>query len=183
MNNNEGFTLIELMIVVAIIGILSMIALPAYQDYTRKTYVSEGISLSSSARMAATEYFVSNGRWPKSNTEAGLAAANQITGQGVDGVALSDGKGKSSAIVVYYNQKVTGDNSYRHAPTDGTLTEVPEGNGTLAIVAINVDSGAIRWKCNKVNGKKSLVGSNGAGMLNVKWLPTNCRSDIPLPEV
>lgn len=85
--------------------------------------------------------------------------------------------------MIYYNQKVTGDNGYTKAPADANLTEVPGGKGTLAIVAVNVDSGAIRWKCNKVNGKKSLVGSNGAGMLNVKWLPANCRSDIPLPEV
>lgn len=182
MNNNEGFTLIELMIVVAIIGILSMMALPAYQDYTRRTFVSEGIALASGARMAATEFFSTNGKWPKSNAEAGLAPANQITGQAVDGVALSDGKGGSSAIVIYYNQKVTGDNAYTHAPSDPKLTEVPEHNGALSMVAINVKSGgSIRWKCNKINASRNPT-QKGSGQLQGKWLPANCRADLLIPE-
>lgn len=64
MRLEKGFTLIELMIVVAIIGILSMMALPAYQDYTRKTYVAEGLALSSTLRNAAVEYiqYIISGR-------------------------------------------------------------------------------------------------------------------------
>ncbi|MGL4674922.1 MAG: pilin [Wohlfahrtiimonas sp.] len=82
----SGFTLIELMIVVAIIGILSMIALPAYQDYTKRTYVSEGLALSAAAKMAATETFATTGLWPTKNSEAGLPNGNQITGAAVQSI-------------------------------------------------------------------------------------------------
>ncbi|MCH6548628.1 MAG: pilin, partial [Proteobacteria bacterium] len=70
----QGFTLIELMIVVAIIGILAAIAIPAYQDYTVRAQVSEGLNLGGGAKTAVTEYFQDRGAWPVNNTEAGLDA-------------------------------------------------------------------------------------------------------------
>ncbi len=70
----KGFTLIELMIVIAIIGILAAIALPAYQDYTKRSRVSEGLSLAGGAKSALTEYYASNNKWPSDNAEAGIAA-------------------------------------------------------------------------------------------------------------
>ncbi len=63
----QGFTLIELMIVVAIIGILAAIAIPAYQDYTIRAKVSEGLNLASAAKTSVAEYRVTNGAWPTSN--------------------------------------------------------------------------------------------------------------------
>jgi len=66
----QGFTLIELMIVVAIIGILAAIAIPAYQDYTIRAQVSEGINLASGAKAAIAEYFMDTGPLPVSNTAA-----------------------------------------------------------------------------------------------------------------
>jgi type IV pilus assembly protein PilA len=66
-NMQQGFTLIELMIVVAIIGILAAIAIPAYQDYTIRAQVSEGMSLASGARTAVSEAYQSTGNWPADN--------------------------------------------------------------------------------------------------------------------
>ena len=68
----KGFTLIELMIVVAIIGILAAIAIPAYQDYTVRSQVTEGLNLAGAAKTAVAESFASNQVWPANNTAAGL---------------------------------------------------------------------------------------------------------------
>ena len=80
MNKQQGFTLIELMIVVAIIGILAAIAIPAYQDYTIRAQVSEGLSLASGAKAAVSEYYQDRGIMPADNLSAGLATANTIAG-------------------------------------------------------------------------------------------------------
>ena len=70
----QGFTLIELMIVVAIIGILAAIAIPAYQDYTIRSQVSEGMSLAAAAKSAVAESFLNNGEAPADRTAAGMTA-------------------------------------------------------------------------------------------------------------
>ena len=82
----QGFTLIELMIVVAIIGILAAIAIPAYQDYTIRAQVSEGLNLAGGAKVAVTEYFQDQGVFPTTNLLAGIEAANTIKGKYVDTV-------------------------------------------------------------------------------------------------
>ncbi len=91
MKKQQGFTLIELMIVVAIIGILAAIAIPAYQDYTIRAQVSEGLNLSGGAKAAVTEFFQDRGSLPADNTEAGLAASNEIVGKYVLQVEVTAG--------------------------------------------------------------------------------------------
>ena len=98
----KGFTLIELMIVVAIIGILAAVAIPAYQDYTRRAYVAEGLDLSSTAKLAVTEFHDTNGRFPPSNVSAGLASSTSITGTAVRSVGIATG----GVVTVTYNTKV-----------------------------------------------------------------------------
>ncbi|ENW5487671.1 pilin, partial [Neisseria gonorrhoeae] len=73
----KGFTLIELMIVIAIVGILAAVALPAYQDYTARAQVSEAILLAEGQKSAVTEYYLNNGKWPADNGAAdGTDGAN-----------------------------------------------------------------------------------------------------------
>ena len=91
MKKQQGFTLIELMIVVAIIGILAAIAIPAYQDYTIRAQVSEGLNLAGGAKAAVSEYTMDTGNFPVDNTEAGIsAAATDINGKYTTSVTVAD---------------------------------------------------------------------------------------------
>ena len=85
----KGFTLIELMIVVAIIGILAAVALPAYQDYTKRARASEALSLMSGAKASVTEFYSSNNHFPTGNTSAGLASPASIAGGSVNSVGVN----------------------------------------------------------------------------------------------
>ncbi|ENX0808018.1 pilin [Neisseria gonorrhoeae] len=87
----KGFTLIELMIVIAIVGILAAVALPAYQDYTARAQVSEAILLAEGQKSAVTEYYLNNGEWPENNTSAGVASSAEIKGK--DDVKADDTAG------------------------------------------------------------------------------------------
>ncbi|ENW3895112.1 pilin, partial [Neisseria gonorrhoeae] len=87
----KGFTLIELMIVIAIVGILAAVALPAYQDYTARAQVSEAILLAEGQKSAVTEYYLNHGEWPENNTSAGVASASKIIGKYVQKVEVAKG--------------------------------------------------------------------------------------------
>ena len=108
MKKQQGFTLIELMIVVAIIGILAAIAIPAYQDYTIRAQVSEGLNLAAGAKAAVTEFYQDRGVWPTGNVEAGIATnPADINGNYVQSVAVAN-----SVVTVTYgvnaHQVITG---------------------------------------------------------------------------
>ena len=127
--NQKGFTLIELMIVVAIIGILAAVALPAYQDYTKRAHVSEGITLAGSAKSAVTEYYVSQSDWPADNTTAGLPTGTDITGNAVTSVTVSKTGTSPSIITIVYNSKVEDTKTIVLTPTLGS------------------NNGSIKWTC------------------------------------
>ncbi|MBW3936932.1 pilin [Neisseria meningitidis] len=87
----KGFTLIELMIVIAIVGILAAVALPAYQDYTARAQVSEAILLAEGQKSAVTEYYLNHGIWPGDNSSAGVASTSDIKGKYVQSVTVANG--------------------------------------------------------------------------------------------
>ena len=88
MNRQQGFTLIELMIVVAIIGILAAIAIPAYQDYVIRAKVTEAVNVASAAKTSVTEYNLTNNSWPNNNNEAGIGA---VSSQYVESITVNGG--------------------------------------------------------------------------------------------
>jgi type IV pilus assembly protein PilA len=146
----QGFTLIELMIVVAIIGILAAIAIPAYQDYTIRAQVSEGMNLSAAAKAAVTEFFQDRGTFPTSNTNAGLAVASQIQGNYVASVTVATGA--TGIITMAYSN--TGNQEANAAINGATLLLSPVTN-----------AGSVDWNC---------VGGTTLGT-NPQWLPAACR--------
>jgi type IV pilus assembly protein PilA len=87
----KGFTLIELMIVVAIIGILAAIAIPAYQDYTIRSQVTEGLNLAGAVKAGVAEAYANTGTWPADLTAAGGDATLPPTGKYVTGIAVANG--------------------------------------------------------------------------------------------
>lgn len=153
-NTQKGFTLIELMIVVAIIGILASIALPAYQDYTKRAHVTEGISLASAAKMGITEYYSVNNAWPDSNTAIGLD--EDISGNAVEEVKIGTG----GVITIKYTTKVVSDTAAN------TVTLIPDDIG-----------GTVSWRCAAKDADISKITNTDAvtGTMDSKYVPANCR--------
>lgn len=155
----KGFTLIELMIVVAIIGILAAIAIPAYQDYTIRAQASEGLSLMAAAKTAVTESYLNTGTAPADRTAAGMSAtATDTQGQYVTQVEVSNGE-----ITATYgnnaNTKISGN--------------------TLVLTPYEQADGSIAWQCSSDSNGPAPQGTalNGptAGTLPAKYAPSQCR--------
>jgi len=170
----KGFTLIELMIVVAIIGILAAIAIPAYQDYTIRAQVSEGLSLSSAAKTAVAEFFLNKGEAPANRAAAGMSGnATATAGQYVESVGITNG----TITVTYGNQA----NAQIQIVGEDTLSLTPYQSQDLSVA----------WKCGNaptpVNGDgtamallgtgSSAVAAVGTTGLKSKYLPAACRNN------
>jgi type IV pilus assembly protein PilA len=147
MRRNSGFTLIELMIVVAIIAILAAIALPAYQDYVIRSQVSEGAVLGDGVKDAVWEFTSNEGHMPATNQSAGLPQATSITGKFVDEALVSGGH-----ITITFSSSAP---QRANAAIDGkTLIFSPLFGATM---------GAMKWVCQPT------------GTVDEKYLPTICR--------
>ena len=144
----KGFTLIELMIVVAIIGILAAVAIPAYQDYTIRAKVTEGLSLATAGKTSVSEFFSSHGDLPDSNASAGMASATSIKGNSVKsvGVGTTDGAPAKGNILITF--------SNTPAIQDSTLLLIPTTVG-----------GGVKWSC-----------TSTTGTLEPKYRPSSCRT-------
>lgn len=143
----KGFTLIELMIVVAIIGILAAIAIPAYSDYTIKSRVSEGASLSGAAKTAVDIYFSENGTLPdaaETHSELSISLAGSYKAKYVSSVSVGtngDGSGAAGVITVLLNS----DDTLGLGTAAGeTIIYTPVRNG--ATLQWNTDSSSIPAK-------------------------------------
>ena len=150
----KGFTLIELMIVIAIIGILAVIALPAYQDYTARAQVSEAITLMEGQKSAVVEYYADKGVWPTTNTEAGIATNTSIQGKYVAQVDVgANGVITATMKATEVNKEIQGK----------TVSLTPSAS-TAGTDGKKVD-GSFTWTC--APGAKDGV--------EKKFLPSSCR--------
>ena len=149
MNQEQGFTLIELMIVIAIIGILAAVALPAYQDYTLRARVTEAIGLGSSAKTSVSEYFVSQGFMPPGAAAAGV---NVIAAQ--QGVVNALTYHTTSTVAVPINFAAIRINVNTGAAV-GAFWLVGTGSAT-----------GVAWNC---------ATQGGVGDLAARYLPADCR--------
>ena len=165
MKMQKGFTLIELMIVVAIIGILAAIAIPAYQDYTIRAQVTEGATLMDGVKIAMQDYYAFHGTWPTSLTASdaahGLNFTGALSGQYVSAVA-TPGAGE---IVATY----------------GNRANAKIATFNLSIYAALDANGDIVWICGLQAMPSATVITQGgtAGLTTIpaaKYLPRNCQS-------
>ncbi|HEZ1522397.1 TPA: pilin [Neisseria meningitidis] len=158
----KGFTLIELMIVIAIVGILAAVALPAYQDYTARAQVSEAILLAEGQKSAVTEYYLNHGEWPGNNTSAGVASSSTIKGKYVKEVTVANGVITATMLSSGVNKEIQGKK--------------------LSLWAKRQD-GSVKWFCGqpvtRTDAKADTVAAAAAAKtadnINTKHLPSTCR--------
>ena len=156
----KGFTLIELMIVVAIIGILAAIAIPAYQNYTIRAQVTEGLTLADGWKTAIAEYYANTGGWP---TQANLAGTNVSVGKYESGVTVVSG----GQIQITYggaaNSKITA--------------------ATLLLTPYTNTNNDVLWQCGLSTAPSAGAIASGAvaptaatNSISAQYLPTSCHS-------
>ncbi|HEZ1528140.1 TPA: pilin [Neisseria meningitidis] len=157
----KGFTLIELMIVIAIVGILAAVALPAYQDYTARAQVSEAILLAEGQKSAVTEYYLNHGEWPGNNTSAGVASSTDIKGKYVQSVEVKNGVVTATMASSNVNNEIKGKK--------------------LSLWAKR-QAGSVKWFCgqpvkraNTATDAAITADTDTNGKIDTKHLPSTCR--------
>ncbi|HEZ6175654.1 TPA: pilin [Neisseria meningitidis] len=158
----KGFTLIELMIVIAIVGILAAVALPAYQDYTARAQVSEAILLAEGQKSAVTEYYLNHGIWPANNSDAGVASsASDIKGKYVQSVEVKNGVVTATMASSNVNNEIKGKK--------------------LSLWAKR-QAGSVKWFCgqpvkraNTATDAAITADTDTNGKIDTKHLPSTCR--------
>ncbi|HEZ5843815.1 TPA: pilin [Neisseria meningitidis] len=157
----KGFTLIELMIVIAIVGILAAVALPAYQDYTARAQVSEAILLAEGQKSAVTEYYLNHGIWPGDNSSAGVASSSKIKGKYVKEVTVANGVVTAQMASSGVNKEIQGKK--------------------LSLWAKRQD-GSVKWFCGQPVQRNDTTTTNddvnkatGNNEIDTKHLPSTCR--------
>lgn len=152
MHKQQGFTLIELMIVVAIVGILAAIAIPAYQDYTVRAKVTEGLNAVAPAKQSVSEYYITVGVMPTDADAAGFPTG--ASGDYVDGLSYSKTNDSTGVIIVDMSESVGG--------------EVTDGSSDKFKLTGSGDSSGVSWTCTPGDA------SDGQAIAG-KYLPANCR--------
>ena len=147
----RGFTLIELMIVIAIVGVLAMFAIPQYRDYLIRTKVVEGLNLAAPAKLAVTELMNSSGQTTIDPAKTGYVFTPSADIKNVTAITINN----AGVITITYGQ-IGGDGNGK------TLNMVPMANAS-----------AISWSCRAASSAPS--GPAYAGTLPVKYAPENCR--------
>ncbi|HEZ5344320.1 TPA: pilin [Neisseria meningitidis] len=156
----KGFTLIELMIVIAIVGILAAVALPAYQDYTARAQVSEAILLAEGQKSAVTEYYLNHGIWPGDNSSAGVATSSKIKGKYVEKVEVANGVITATMLSTGVNKEIQGKK--------------------LSLWAKR-QAGSVKWFCGqpvqraKATADADAVTAANDKKIDTKHLPSTCR--------
>ena len=152
LSNQAGFTLIELMVVVAIVGILTAVATPVYQNFLIRSQVSEGLILTGAVKTALTEYYQINGAAPANNSVVGLPLSTDISGSFVSSVGIYRQNNTEAVVTIEYGNTA-------NAAIDGYVLDlIPTfGNGTTTWVCDNSD-----------------FGGTGANYVPNQYLPQSC---------
>ncbi|WP_085918496.1 pilin [Halomonas sp. CSM-2] len=160
----QGFTLIELMIVVAIIGVLASIAIPQYQNYTARAQVSEAFNLASAYKTTMSEFYAVRGRFPDSNEEAGLPEDEDRSGNG--------GESSDDSYVAYIGIWPGEENYAARVVMEMSDNANSAIAGKWVVMESEATGGSIQWSCRTTTG--------AGNALDEKYLPGSCRDQKEL---